>query len=117
METINDSNKSYATSYSVFRLWADYWVGMGSDVPPLHHYKGTMSGGHLFVAPLSPPQLVPFLEWANKHPDLVFQSEGSALLSEVRWLGHWGCFSANVRVARIVRSMPPVAPQVPKAPK
>jgi hypothetical protein len=114
MTAITEANQFYTTPYAVFRLWADYWASTGSDVPPLHHYKSTMSGAFLFVAPLSPPQLAEFLEWASRHQDLVFQSEGAALLDEMRWLGHWGCFSAQVRALRSVRRMPPQVPKLPK---
>jgi hypothetical protein len=117
MTAITEANQFYTTPYAVFRLWADFWVGAGSDVPPLHHYKSTMSGAFLFVAPLSRPQLAAFLEWASHHQDLAFQSEGVALLDEMRWLGHWGCFSAQVQSVRSVLPMPPRTPQVPKLPK
>ena len=114
MSDITSANHYYTTPYAVFRLWADYWASVRSDVPPLHFYKGTLSGGCLFVAPKSPPELASFLEWASHHPDLLFQNEGSALLDDTRWLGHWGCFSAQVRAVRSVRPMPP---QVPKSSK
>lgn len=114
MPEITESNQFYTTPYAVFRLWADYWAIGGEKVPPLHFHKTTMSGGFLFVAPLSPPELSSFLDWAGKHPDLLFQGEGSALLDETRWLGHWGCFSASVRAVRSVRPMPPRVIKQPK---
>jgi hypothetical protein len=114
MPEINQINHLYTTPYAVFRLWADYWIGFGGNVPPLHQYKSTLSGGFLFVAPLSPADLGPFLDWASQHQDLLFQAEGSALLDEARWLGHWGCFSATVRAVRAFRAMPPRVVKQPK---
>lgn len=115
MPTINEANQFYTTPSSVFRLWADYWVSATGGVPPLYHYKNTLNGGFLFVAPLAPPELRPFIEWAIKHPELYIQDEGGSLLDENRWLGHWGCFSAKVRV--ISRGLPVPPTPVPTLPK
>ncbi len=114
MSGITHANQVYATPFAVFRLWADFWTSQGGRIPPLHHYKNTLNGGFLFVAPLSPPDLAAFLEKASQHPDLLFQGEGSALLDEARWLGHWGCFSVSVRAVRPVRALPPRLVKQPK---
>ena len=124
MAEITHANQFYTTPSSVFRLWADFWVEVAGRVPPLYHYKNTLKGGFLFVAPLSPPELKPFIEWAEAHPDLYIQNEGGSLLDENTWLGHWGCFSAKVRaVSRVGMTYPtpptppPAMPKVPKLPK
>lgn len=118
MPEITEENKFYTTPSSVFRLWADFWVEVEGRIPPLYHYKNTLNGGFLFVAPLSPPELRPFIAWATAHPDLYIQDEGGSLLDESRWLGHWGCFSAKVRaVSRNLPTPPTPIATVPKVPK
>lgn len=120
MAEITWANQFYTTPQLVFRLWADYWVQAQGRVPPLYYFKGTISGGFIFIAPLPPAEFAPFLQWADKHAEVTFQSEGSALLDDSRWFGHWGCFSVELRMVvrrQAVPSAPPETPKIPKRPK
>jgi hypothetical protein len=118
MTEITMANHYYTTPGAVFRLWADFWMEVEGRIPPLHHYKSTVNGALLFAVPLPVTALEPFLDWAGGHPDLRFQGEGSSWLDDRRWLGHWACFSAQVRAVHEMRPVPPkMPPPLPKTSK
>ena len=97
----------------VFSIWSDYWLSQGTQIPPFHYYKSTMSGGCIFFAPLGVGDVKPFIKSVSKDPDYFFRSEGEALIDQRRFHGHWSAFSVEIRSSVALSTYLTQHPEVP----
>lgn len=94
-------NKEYYIAGTVWNLWADYWVGKGELIPPLHYLRVGGGEDFIFVSAVGNKDLDGFIQAVQAAPDLRFEKQGDWWLPTVRWFGHWSIFSATVRQAYV----------------
>lgn len=91
---------------SVYSVWSDFWASRNSLTPGLHFWKATLSGGAVFIAPVGLSEVSAFVETQAKNSAFYFINQGTALIDEIRWLGHWCAFSAEPKPVQSNRAVP-----------
>jgi len=106
------SGHLYLLPSAIYSQWSHYWASLHSLTPGLHFWKETLASGAVFIAPVGLNEVSAFVEAQAKNPEFVFVNQGTALLEEFRWIGHWCAFSAEPRAVHKT----PVVPKVPPKP-
>ena len=110
----DDSQDATLPEYA-FAIWANYWVGLGYQVPPivLKHYG--YRSDVVFYAPMGRPDLEDFMNVMKKNEEIRFQMEGEAQINSAQWFGHWCAFSVSARDKRKMPIHPTPPPKVPRS--
>lgn len=80
-----------------YHVWADFWLEMGKVVPPIYGYKYTMSHGITVVLPMSATEVQPFMDYIQHSDQWLVEPQGSSLLDEKFFVGHWTAISISLR--------------------
>lgn len=80
-----------------YHVWADYWLSVGKTVPPIYGYKYTMSHGITVVLPMGAPEVQPFLDYIKHSDQWLVEPQGSSLLDEKFFVGHWCAISVSLK--------------------
>lgn len=80
-----------------YHVWADFWLELGEKVLPIYGYKYTMSHGITVVLPMGAPEVQPFLDYIKHSDQWLVEPQGSSLLDEKFFVGHWTAISIAVR--------------------
>ena len=80
-----------------YGVWADYWLKHVDKVPPFHTYKSSMNHGITLAVPMGAPEVEPFVRAMRNHPRWLVEGQGSSLLDENLFVGHWAAISISLR--------------------
>lgn len=94
-----------------FGVWADYWLKRTDKIPPIFGYKASLNHGATLVVPMGPAEVADFVESMRDHPDWEVEAQGTSLLDETRFVGHWAAISISPRLRK---AQPLLMPKLPK---
>lgn len=80
-----------------YGVWADYWLKRTDKIPPIFGYKASMNHGATIVVPMGPAEVADFVQTMRNHPEWIVEAQGTSLLDETRFVGHWAAISISPR--------------------
>jgi hypothetical protein len=83
----------------VWNIWADFWTGKVTQVPPLSFMRVGGAEDFIFISAVSEQDLDGFIQAVKATPDLSFRKHSDWWLPPFRWFGTWVVFAAQVRQA------------------
>jgi hypothetical protein len=90
-------NQPFTLLSPFYHVWADFWLELGEKVLPIHGYKYTMNHGITVVLPMGAPDVQPFLDYIKHSDQWLVEPQGSSLLDEKFFVGHWTAISISLK--------------------
>lgn len=90
-------NQPFTLVAPFYHVWADFWIDQGKLVPPIQRYKYDMRHGITIVIPMGAPEVEPFLKHMKDSEQWVVEGQGSSLLDDKQFVGHWSAISVSLR--------------------